>query len=134
MLLLQWLPGNVTKILYGHQIQTLLQQCFQRIISDFQYWDNWAVACYKDQVVGTLMIDVNGSLWNICTRPDMRGKGIATKLITFVQRISAYRPLTLAVNLNKPTAQKLIKFYQKFGFVPHRQQKNKFWMIEKTVK
>jgi len=57
-------------------------------------------------------------LCNICTSPEWRGIGLATKLINrCLDDISQVNfTIMLWVNKTKPTCNKLIKYYQKLGF------------------
>jgi ribosomal protein S18 acetylase RimI-like enzyme len=114
------IPENqpITFKKYIENLKELLKICFNLDIDINVNNDLWGFAIYKKKIIGCLYIDTDNVIWNVCTDPLYRGKGIAKKLILKIIKKRCENPIYLSVSKIQDinNYNKRIDLYKNLGF------------------
>jgi GNAT superfamily N-acetyltransferase len=98
-------------------INNLILSCFSN--SRLETYDEIIFYLLEDNIIGFLglIIDINFiNINQLCVKYDYRNKGIASKLLKYIEENSTTK-LILYIDKNKNNTEKLYNFYLKRGYI-----------------
>jgi hypothetical protein len=98
-------------------INNLILSCF--INSRLETYDEIIFYLFEDNIIGFIGLNIDINFINInqlCVKYDYRNKGIATKLLKYIEENSIIN-LILYIDKNKNNTEELYNFYLKRGYI-----------------
>jgi GNAT superfamily N-acetyltransferase len=98
-------------------INCLILSCF--INSKLESYDEIIYYLLEDNIIGFIGLNIDNNFINInqlCVKYNYRNKGIATKLLKYIEENSIIN-LILYIDKNKNNTEKLYNFYLKRGYI-----------------
>jgi GNAT superfamily N-acetyltransferase len=98
-------------------INNLILSCF--INSRLETYDEIIFYLFEDTIIGFIGLNIDINFINInqlCVKYNYRNKGIATKLLKYIEEFSTTN-LILYVDKNKNNTEELYNFYLKRGYI-----------------
>jgi len=109
-------PNEIT-IEEQDEINDLILSSFHS--SRMKFYTNLVYYKYDNKIIGfagLYFINKYLSINQLCTHKNFRNKGIATKLLEFIQFLYKYISIILYIDKNKENTNTLYKFYTERGF------------------